>query len=321
MDNERYEDAEVPLTTPLLKMVNTRNWVGKDGNIKRPSFLHAAEGLTVFMVLDFTADEVAGLNDLHETITTASYVTPSDIQALKKRIQPKVPTGERFQKLLKTYANFIFAIFDSDSPLFLCLKTLVDALREYSEEARTAMSLATRASILWVIHKQSRLFATGKTVVLAEFQEVQCVLNAKCANYHHAETPKELLETKQGNQHPNNKRKNPYNQDKSTQDKTKPKPTVNPNCWHPKLKQALETPLQTAKQPSMSAIFEFCNTKPDEIVQKWHSRCASNLFFGKCFHGASCSKQHVLPKEHEVPKMLKLVENFIKAPEKINQGK
>ena len=320
MDNERYEDSEVPLTTPLLKMVNSRNWVGKDGNIKRPSFLHAAEGLTVFMVLDFTADEVTVLNDLHETINTASYVTPSDIHALKKRIQPKVPTGDRFQKLIKTYANFIFAIFEVDSPLFLCLKTLVDALREYSEEARAAMSLATRASILWVIHKQSRLFATGKTIVLAEFQEVQRVLNAKCANYHHAETPKELLETKNGNN--NNKRKNPPDQqEKPTQEKAKPKPTYNPNCWHPKLKQALETPLKTANNPSMSAIFEFCNTKPDEIVQKWHSRCASNLFFGKCFHAASCSKQHVLPKDHEVPKMLKLVEPFIKAPAKINQGK
>jgi hypothetical protein len=325
MDNERYEDSEVPMTTPLLKMVNTRNWVGKDGNIKRPSFLHAAEGLTIFMVLDFTADEVAVLNDLHETINTASYVTPSDIQALKKRIQPKVPKGEKFQKLIKTYANFVFAIFEVESPLFLCLKTLVDALREYSEEARAAMSLATRASILWVIHKQSRLFATGKTLILAEFKEVQRVLNAKCANYHHAETPKELLETKNGNNNNNNnnnnKRKNPDQQEKPNQEKAKPKPTYNPNCWHPKLKQELEGPLQTANHPSMSAIFEFCNTKPDDIVQKWHSRCASNLFFGKCFHGASCSKQHVLPKDHEVPKMLKLVEPFIKAPAKINQGK
>jgi hypothetical protein len=320
MDNERYEDAEVPMTTPLLKMVNTRNWVGKDGNVKRPSFLHAAEGLTVFMVLDFTADEVAVLNDLHETINTASYVTPSDITALKKRIQPKVPKGEKFQKLIKTYANFVFAIFEVDSPLFLCLKTLVDALREYSEEARAAMSLATRASILWVIHKQSRLFATGKTLILAEFKEVQRVLNAKCANYHHAETPKELLETKNGNNN-NNKRKNPDQQEKPSQEKAKPKPAYNPNCWHPKLKQELEGPLQTANHPSMSAIFEFCNTKPDEIVQKWHSRCASNLFFGKCFHGASCSKQHVLPKDHEVPKMLKLIEPFIKAPAKLTQGK
>jgi hypothetical protein len=182
MDNERYKDSEVPMTTPLLKMVNTRNWVGKDGNIKRPSFLHAAESLTIFMVLDFSADEVAVLNDLHETINTASYVTPSDIQVLKKHIQPKVPKGDKFQKLIKTYANFVFAIFEVDSPLFLCLKTLVHALREYSEEARAAMSLATRASILWVIHKQSCLFATGKTLILAEFQEVQRVLNVKCAN-------------------------------------------------------------------------------------------------------------------------------------------
>jgi hypothetical protein len=83
MNNQFYDEADVPLTAALLKMVAKRSWAGKDGNIKRPSILHAAEGLSPFLVYDFTEDEVAALNDLDENIGQASYVTPDDIKALK----------------------------------------------------------------------------------------------------------------------------------------------------------------------------------------------------------------------------------------------
>ena len=38
-----YNDANVPLTAPLLKMMVKRAWAGKDGNINRPSLLHAMD--------------------------------------------------------------------------------------------------------------------------------------------------------------------------------------------------------------------------------------------------------------------------------------
>ena len=38
-----YDDADVPLTGPLLKMVQKRVWVGREGNVRLPSFLHAME--------------------------------------------------------------------------------------------------------------------------------------------------------------------------------------------------------------------------------------------------------------------------------------
>jgi hypothetical protein len=64
MNNQFYKEADVPLTAALLKMVAKQSWAGKDSNIKCPSILQAAEGLSPFLVYDFTEDEVAVLNDL-----------------------------------------------------------------------------------------------------------------------------------------------------------------------------------------------------------------------------------------------------------------
>ena len=36
MSNILYDDADVPLTAPLLKMIIKRAWTGKDGNVNRP---------------------------------------------------------------------------------------------------------------------------------------------------------------------------------------------------------------------------------------------------------------------------------------------
>ena len=321
MDNEFYDDAEVPLTATLLKMVAKRNWAGKDGNIKRPSILHAAEGLSPFIVVDFTEDEVAALNDADENIGQASHVTPGDIKALKSKFKPKVPdTSEKFIVLLKTFANLIFALFSIDSPLFQYLQTVIKALREYSPRAREAMQLSTKASILWVILKQSRLFAIGETAVLAEFQEVQRILNAKSAAYNHAETPHELIEVSNASDRKRKKDDKSKNSNSNDGQNKQIKPTKNANCWHPKMKAALERPLQVANHPSFLSIFQYCGTNPDDVCARWESRCAPNLFFGKCFYGDKCRKEHVFAKEYEIPKMLKLVDKFVQKPLGLRQG-
>jgi hypothetical protein len=81
-------------------------------NIKRPSIPHAAERLPPFIVLDFTKDEVAALNDADENIGEASHSKPGDIKALKSKFKSKVPElAIKFIMLLKTFANLIFASF------------------------------------------------------------------------------------------------------------------------------------------------------------------------------------------------------------------
>ena len=59
MLNTFYDDADVPLTSPLLNMIIKRAWTRKKGNINRPSLIHAMEGLSPFTMLDLSEDEVA----------------------------------------------------------------------------------------------------------------------------------------------------------------------------------------------------------------------------------------------------------------------
>ena len=56
MANAFYDDADVPLTSPLLNMIMKRAWTEKDGNVTRPSLLHAMEGLSPFRMLNPNVD-------------------------------------------------------------------------------------------------------------------------------------------------------------------------------------------------------------------------------------------------------------------------
>ena len=52
MANTYFDDADVPLTSQILKMVMKRAWTGKDGNINRPSLMHTMDGLSQFTMMD-----------------------------------------------------------------------------------------------------------------------------------------------------------------------------------------------------------------------------------------------------------------------------
>ena len=56
MLNTFYDDADVPLTAPLLNMIIKKAWTGKDKNTNRPSLLHDMEGLSPFTMLDLSED-------------------------------------------------------------------------------------------------------------------------------------------------------------------------------------------------------------------------------------------------------------------------
>jgi hypothetical protein len=117
------------------------------------------------------------------------------------------------------------------------------------------MSLSTKALILWVILKQNQLFAIGETAVLAEFQEVQRILNAKSESYNHAETLQELIESSNSSDKKHKKDDIAKNTNPNDGQNKQIKPTQNSNCWHQKLKAALEGPLQVANHPSFLVIF------------------------------------------------------------------
>ena len=80
MANTFFDDADVPLTSQLLKMVMKRAWTGKDGNINRPSLMHAMDGLSPFTMLDLNEDQVALLNAEQDLLNTASVVRIADLR-------------------------------------------------------------------------------------------------------------------------------------------------------------------------------------------------------------------------------------------------
>jgi hypothetical protein len=314
MSHTRYEDAEIPLTAPLLKMALKRNWTGKDGNIKRPSLLHAADGISPFLVLDLDEDEVATINEDAEAMQSASYITFEDIKSFKKKIQAKVPeTAEDFALLLKRYANLLFALFSEHCSLFKCVIKIIDALKDFSKAAKEGMTKRTRASILWIILLQARQFAIGEMNILVEFTTMHTNLSAKMGAITHAEVPTELYEKKQKPP----KRDSP---DKPDNDIKKKPRQANPNNWHPKLKANISKAMATAKNPSFQSIMKFCGKNADELYPKYGKRCTPNSVLGHCYMGDKCTRQHVIATDGEAEEILTLLKPFLDNPAGMLQG-
>ena len=119
MITTHYDDAEVPLSAPLIKMDIKRNWVVKDRNITCPLLVNATNGLSPFLVLYLTEYQVASINEYDKALTRALFVTLQDIKNLKSLATPDIPdTSDRFMILLKWYENFNFALFSEMIPLF-----------------------------------------------------------------------------------------------------------------------------------------------------------------------------------------------------------
>jgi hypothetical protein len=313
MNNFRYEDAEVQVTNSILKMAAKRTWAGKESNINRPSFAHASEGLSPFLMLDLSVDEVADINDDDDALNLASSVTILDIKEAKKRLQASVPTtAEKFLLLLQQYANLLFALFSSECPLYKCVVRIISSIKAYSREARDSMATLTKASILWVILKQSRRFAIGEMDILAEFTYMHTVLSSKSSSYSHAETPIQLYRPPKDDK-PKDKRKLGNGEPGPGLDKRQkptPQPRFNPNSWHPKLRSKLDSQMKATAYPSFSAIMKFCGTDPEGVYPRWHKKCSPNAFFGRCHKGSECTKMHTLPSDVEVEKILELTKKF-----------
>jgi len=324
--NEFYEDAEVPLTTTLLKMIVKRQWAGT-GNHRRPTIASAFEGLSIFAMIDIEDDEVAQLNILEEAIDSAKVTTVEDLLKTKSKAgKVRVPDNiEEFMRVLKRFANLIYALFSKDCPLFLALKAVIDALRAYSPTARQALSLQTKAAILWIILLQSRHFAMGEVDVLSEFQAMQRKLAEKERHITHAELPAALIAKPKQQDQPkaDSTSKHAAPPTKPTQESKRQKTAdPNPNVWHPKLKSSLEKAMMAANHPTFTAIMKYCDVDTTTQCVGSSSVCTPNYYFGKCMLGNNCPRRHTTPSDADVEVILKQVKKFIDNPTGIhNAGK
>ena len=112
MANSYFEDAYVPMTEQLLKMIMKRTWTGKYGNINRLSLVHAMDGLSPLTMLDLNEDKVTWLNDEQDLINSASLVSVADLSVQHNKLKICIPTeAEDFMLMLKRYGNLLYAIF------------------------------------------------------------------------------------------------------------------------------------------------------------------------------------------------------------------
>ena len=231
-----FDDAEVPLYPALVKTVLKRNWTASDLGT-RAAFVNAMKGLSPFGMLDLTEEEVADMHELDGDLTAATAVTASDHRNARAKLRAHVPeTAEDFMLMLKRYTNLIFALFGSQSPLYQAMYDVVQALRNFSSQARQALSQQTKGSILWTILLQSRRFAQGKMVgddaCLGEFTNTLTLLRAKSGIILHAEVPAELV----GPAQPPKRKSNEFSGADTPSKYRRPDPTFTHTApWHPKL--------------------------------------------------------------------------------------
>ena len=161
INKTHYDDSEVLLSSPLLKMAIKINLVGKDSNITRPSLVNGTNGLYPFLVLNMTEEQVAYINKDDDALTQALYVTLQDITNLKKLINPYIPDiADGFMILLKRYANLNFDLFYVTSPLFLVIMKIIDSIKAFYRVSCNAMNTKTKALIIWIILLQRRKIST-----------------------------------------------------------------------------------------------------------------------------------------------------------------
>ena len=190
LKNILFEDAEIPVTAPLLLMIRKRKWLSDDPTA---TYRTAAKGLSIYAVAPLSEDEVALINDTMEALEQATTTTAKEYKDVT-RIKAKVPDDAHdFLLLVKTFANLLYALFGSNCPLYLHVRKMIKAFTAYNRTALKAMSKATKASILWITLLQTRHFAGGNLSTLAEFKNMMDKITAKESVITHAEVPAAFL--------------------------------------------------------------------------------------------------------------------------------
>ena len=300
MENTFFEDADVPMTSQLLKMIMKQSWTGKDGNINSLSIVHDMYGMLPFKMLDINEDEVALFNYEQDLINAASLVRVDDLRLQRRKLNICIPLeADEFIMMLKRYGNLLYAVFSNTCPLFKALREVICALRECSREARNRMALSTKGCILWIFLLQSRQFALGEVNMLFEFITMHEDLQDKKASIIHSEIPSELLTNYGTTSPPPDRIKNLPHKPSINVNATPKTPRVaNPNNCLPKLMAALKSPLQTAGSPNFTKTMNFFKKDAYSIFPKGSPVCALNAFFGTSFFNENCTKITPRPRMH-----------------------
>ena len=189
--NVIWREAKVPPMYHLLSMIVNQKF---EEETSLNTIKSASQGLTPFAVPYLTENEVEDLNERSTALVQASLTTVGD--HMQGKIKARAPTT--FEGLLlniKMFGNVLFAFFGHRCPLFVEIQELLDDLHEYSENARRNTSKKTLATIMWILHLQSRYFSSGqmdgsKRLIAPYKYMITCVRTT--APVHNGDVPEEF---------------------------------------------------------------------------------------------------------------------------------
>ena len=323
----RFEDVTLPVYPELKKMILERNWVGGEAG-GSPKYAYACYGLSPFAMLDLTEDQIAEMEFTDSYLLASSSIAPSDIKSSKAKLKATVPAcSVKWLNMLKRYTNLLFLLFTPSSPLYLKCLEIIKAIWEYPAEVITQLSHHAKASILWIIHLQSRHFAQGHMLgdgtsnkgCLPAFAQMFHLL---CSSRIHlvsvAGLPLKLAPaTSPGLLPDKDKSTNPAPGSPDTEPLAKKRKTQEELPWNPKLKNSLAQPLKVAKSPGLAQLKQYCGLAAgDPILPNTATTdCRHYLLLGCCRFGATCKFNHGTASDEQAEVAIKKLEKFIKAPE------
>jgi hypothetical protein len=317
LQNILFEEAEIPITAPLLLMIRKRKWLSDDPTA---TYRTAAKGLSVFAVGAMTEDEVAIINDTMEALEQATTTTAKEYKDVT-RIKATVPSeAHEFVLQLKTFANLLYALFGSLCPLYTQVRTMIRAFNTYTKASLKAITMQTKASILWILLLQTRHFAGGNLTTLAEFRNMMDKITAKDCNITHAEVPAAFITSSDSKKRkigdvdtpttPTRERPNPYGPPVT------PSPE-RPTRVHPLLREkVINNILRTNPNIPIRKICTYCSTDISKL-SKDPSKCVLGML-GIC-RNRFCKRRHLVANDMEAKHIIQLLEKAINDPEKMKK--
>ena len=323
--NNRFDDADIPIYPELRKMIMKRNWTGGEaGGV--PKFPYACYGLTPFAMLDLTEDQVAEMEFDQQFLGESSNITPADIKRSKTKLTATIPeSSEQWKQILLRFTNLLLALFKVECPLYQKMVEIVKAIRSYTTQTLDSLPRHSKASILWIIHLQTRHFAQGKmdvnsptTMCLPAFSMMFNQISASAIHtVSIAGLPAKLDQPAKGNT-----KGLPTLPGQPPEKRTKPNVPTPPKTegpWNTLLKSKLEQPMRIAGNPSLKEIARYCNLLREDTVIKntKPGECRNYMIFGSCTYGKKCRLTHATASDDQATHIIETFEKFITKPNEL----
>ena len=323
-ENQLYKEAKLRVLASVVNMIIKRDFEEEMG---LSSLASATKDLTPYCVPDINESDLERLNEATQALDLATTTTVKDVTACR-RIAQTPPNFNAMLQQLKRYATLLVTLFGKESPLLIILIQMIDSLEDYGEYARLSITKQTIASIVWVLHTQSRHFAAGLMIsteapgslrddfahMLACIKTVQPVFNGEVPP--HLYLPPLSDPSTSPTANPNNKRKR---EDTTTGDRQNKSKIIKLQHYHPLLKAAMEPVMEVHKKlPRIQALCSAAGCDSNQLFST-PNICIKSTIFGTCFE--NCKRAHVEISDAEAARAIKLLKPALDNPTSIKVTK